>query len=209
VPTTVLLLRHGQSTWNASRRWQGQADPPLSEIGQEQAQLAATKLGQFDAVIASDLERARHTAEIIAANLGIGPIEIDPRLRENDAGEWTGMTHEEIAVDYPGWVDAGRRPPGFEPFDDIVTRGLESLLLIGRQYPDSSILGVSHGGILRCLRGALGSSQDEGFPNLAGQWFTVFERDVQLSGGIIKLIENGELGASSQALKDRADRDRV
>jgi broad specificity phosphatase PhoE len=203
VATQVLLLRHGQSTWNAARRWQGQADPPLSEIGEEQARFAATKLGTFDAIVASDLVRASHTAEIIANNLGVGPVLFDSRLRENDAGEWTGKTHDEISVAWPGWVEEGRRPPAFEPFDQIVTRGLAVLLEIGREFQSGSILGVSHGGLIRCLRKALGAPEEDGFPNLAGQWFSVTERDVLTQGGIVRLIEDGELGPQAAGDRDR------
>jgi broad specificity phosphatase PhoE len=201
--TSVLLVRHGQSTWNAARRWQGQADPPLSEAGQQQAAHAATKLGVFDVVVASDLERARHTAEIIAGALGIGPVLLDDRLRENDAGEWTGKTHDEIETEWPGWVAAGRRPPGFESGEQIVTRMLAILLALGREYPGATIFGVSHGGVLRQVRQALGGDPEPGFPNLAGQWFSVEQRDVQLNGGIVRLIEDGEMEALSDIDRDR------
>src|SRR3954464_6700209 len=88
----VLLVRHGQSEWNAVGRWQGQADPPLSDLGRAQARAAARSLGSLDAVYASDLQRATETALIIAEQIGIGPVILDPDLRERDAGQWSGLT---------------------------------------------------------------------------------------------------------------------
>ena len=70
----LLLARHGQSEWNAVGRWQGQEDPPLSELGRAQARGAATHAGSFDALFASDLERAHHTATIIGEGIGVGPV---------------------------------------------------------------------------------------------------------------------------------------
>ena len=189
MPTNVLLVRHGQSTWNAAHRWQGQADPPLSEDGQDQARRAAERLGAFDAVVASDLDRARHTAEIIAACLGIGPVQIDPRLRENDAGEWTGLTHEEIHERWPGWIETSRRPPGFEPREHLVTRGFAALLALGRQYPDGEVLAVSHGGLIRAVRDALGYPVQH-FANLWAAWFTVDERDIRANRDVVMLIDD-------------------
>ena len=107
-PTRVLLVRHGQSEWNAEGRWQGQADPPLTDLGRLQAREAAGALGTVDAVWASDLQRAVETATVIADQLGVGPVVVDPDLRERDAGEFSGLTRPEIAARFPGYLDDGR-----------------------------------------------------------------------------------------------------
>jgi broad specificity phosphatase PhoE len=107
--TRVLLIRHGQSEWNADGRWQGQADPPLTDLGRAQAHHAARSLGAVDAVVSSDLQRAAETAGIIAGALGVGPLVVDPDLRERDAGEWSGLTRVEIERDWPGYL--GPPPP--------------------------------------------------------------------------------------------------
>ena len=73
------MLRHGQSEWNAQGRWQGQADIELTDVGVDQARAAAQKLGMFDAIVSSDLLRARTTATIIANSLGVGLMEPDVR----------------------------------------------------------------------------------------------------------------------------------
>jgi probable phosphoglycerate mutase len=200
VPTRVLLLRHGQSTWNAARRWQGQADPPLTEFGEEQAYLASLKLGLFDLVVASDLERARGTAEIIAAQLGIGPVQLDERLRENHAGEWEGLTKEEVEAAWPGFLAEHRRPPGFEPAQEVEVRALGALIEIGRQVPDGEVLAVSHGGVIRVLRRLLADT-DTVIPNLGGSWFTVhLEPTVRIDAGeVVTLIEDLDGPGPAQA----------
>jgi broad specificity phosphatase PhoE len=171
--TRFLLLRHGQSTWNAEKRWQGQADPPLTELGEEQAWQAAQQLGMFDVLVASDLTRARDTATIIGNHLGVGPVVLDERLRENFAGEWQGLTRDEIDAGWPGWVDAGRMAPSFETIESSTTRSLASLLEHARANPGADVLVVTHGGIIRMLRRLLELSENVDLPNLAGMWFQV------------------------------------
>ncbi len=117
----ILLVRHGQSEWNADGRWQGQADPPLSELGEEQAVAAARALGMVDAIYASDLVRAHHTAELVAAQIG-SDVVVAPNLRERSAGEWEGRTRAEINERWPGYLESGRRPAGYEPDDSVLER---------------------------------------------------------------------------------------
>src|SRR5688572_29468638 len=98
---SLLLVRHGQSTWNAARRWQGWADPPLSELGEEQAREAVPRLRPLGlvAVFSSDLVRARQTAAILADGLGLPfdeAVGVEPGLRERSVGEWSGLVTEEI-----------------------------------------------------------------------------------------------------------------
>src|SRR5580765_6857553 len=96
---TLVLVRHAESTWNAEGRWQGHADPPLSDAGRAQAEALAEDLAgeRFDAVYTSDLARAAQTAEIIARRFGL-PAVSDPALREVDVGSWSGLTREEVAA---------------------------------------------------------------------------------------------------------------
>src|SRR4030095_11495773 len=89
--TRALLTRHGQSEWTALGRWQGQTDPPLTDLGRRQAHEAARSLGVVDGIWASDLQRAAETAAIIGDDMGVGPVVVDADLRERDAGEGTGL----------------------------------------------------------------------------------------------------------------------
>lgn len=157
----VLLVRHGQSEWNASRRWQGQADPPLTSLGRLQARAAAETVGTPDAIVASDLRRAAETAAILSGNLGVGPVLADARWRERDVGEWTGLTRGEIEARWPGWLDGHQRPDGFEHDDQVVERALPALLDLGTATTGSSVVVVTHGGVIRSLERHLG---------VAGSW---------------------------------------
>lgn len=169
--TRLLVLRHGQSEWNASRRWQGQADIALDETGVRQARAAGDVLGTFDAIWASDLQRASMTAEIIAESTGVGPVQIDSRLRETHVGPWEGLTHQQVESGWPGFLAAHRRPAGFEPYDDAAARMRAALVAIAGDQPGGEVLIVSHGGVIRALRRFLGGVDDH-LANLAGCWFS-------------------------------------
>ena len=187
-PTRVLLVRHGQSAWNAEGRWQGHADPPLSPLGVQQAIAAAGSIGTVDAVVASDLQRASTTATLIAERLGVGPVRCEPRLRERDAGEWTGLTRADIDARWPGYLADGRRPSGFELDDAILGRILEALAVLHQEHPGGRVLAVAHGGVIRALERQFGI--DDGLvPNLGGRvvdvhehWLTPGERLVLVGG---------------------------
>lgn len=179
--THVLALRHGQSEWNALGRWQGQADTSLTPKGEDQARLAAEALAAeahaFDAIWASDLQRARRTAEIAAGVLGVGDVHLDARLRETHAGEWQGLTRDEIESAWPGYLAADRRPPSFEDYDDAGRRMLDALVDIASTRPHGGhVLVISHTGVIRAAR-RLHDAPDFLLPNLGGGWFTVHPHD--------------------------------
>jgi broad specificity phosphatase PhoE len=164
----VLLLRHAESTWNAQRRWQGQADPPLSGVGEQETRRAAASLGPVATVWTSHLVRARRTAELLT------PPDVavvsDRRLRERHVGRWAGLTAPEIERRYPGWLADGRRPDGWEP-DATVTRRARAALdeLVAGLAPGATALVVTHGGLIRAVATSLGTSS---WPirNLGGVW---------------------------------------
>lgn len=196
-PGRLLVLRHGQSEWNAARRWQGQADIDLTETGRAQARTAAERLANgfaagFSAVISSDLTRARDTATIIASVTGLELLAADPRLRETHVGEWQGLTHDEIERDWPGYLDTHRRPPGFESEDSILERVTASFADLSARFADGNILVVSHAGIVRVLRRRLGAP-DERIANLGGSWFTVWPDRIQ-AGDLVDMTEHDEVG---------------
>lgn len=165
--TRILLIRHGESTWNADGRWQGRADPPLSELGRRQAEVAATTVATMGIVRlwASPLQRAHQTAAIVATTIGV-PLHVDVRLQERDAGAWQGKTRTEIESGWPGFLAAGRRPDGFEPDDRLHDRALAVLHEIAATAPEPVVV-VSHGGLIRVVERALGS-EPHSVPNLGG-----------------------------------------
>lgn len=166
----VLVARHGQSEWNAKGRWQGQADPPLSDLGRAQAAGAATQLGAFDAIIASDLDRALTTAMIIAENLGIGPVLVEPAFRERHAGEYQGLTREEIDERWPGNIEAGIWPPGWEPDTSVHARVSDGLERVKLEIGAGDVLIISHGGVIYSLEGHHGAHHER-ITNLGARWF--------------------------------------
>ena len=166
----LLLVRHGQSTWNAEQRWQGQADPPLSTLGERQARAAAAAAQHLGIarIFASDLIRARRTAELLAPP-GVD-VTLDPALRERHAGDWTGLTRAEIDERYPGWIDQQRSPPGFEGDEPLLERVLpvvETLLAVADQA--GATLALTHGGVIRTIERHFGAPSAP-VPNLGGRW---------------------------------------
>ncbi len=186
---SLLLLRHGQSTWNDEGRWQGQADPPLSPLGEEQAAEAASRLAGagFRAVASSDLVRARRTAELIAGLLRLGPVIVEPRIKEYDVGRWCGLTKAEIEEGWPGMIEAWRdgrlvATPGGEPrtaFGERVVAGLRRLASV--EPGPRPVLVVTHSGVVRALERLL-EAEHVAIGNLSGRWCVV-EDDGGLSLG--------------------------
>jgi broad specificity phosphatase PhoE len=169
----VVLVRHGQSEWNAVRRWQGTADPPLTDHGRLQAREQAELLAGRDWVgpWSSPLRRAAETASILAAALDIGPVRVDDRLREAHAGEWEGLTPIEIEARWPGHLAANRRPPSFEPDHEVRQRAWDAVVEIAAEAaaaaPGRTALVVAHSGLMRRLSELHGYG-DVGVPNLGG-----------------------------------------
>ena len=167
----LLIVRHGQSEWNALGRWQGQADPPLTEVGENQAKKATNKLGLFDSIVASPLQRAKNTASIISEITGVGPVTTEVDLMERDAGPWQGLTRIEIEKGWPGFLDSGQRPDGYESNRDLLLRIFAVLRKISESSRISdSILIVSHAGIVHALEN-LHTQPSKKVPNLGGRWF--------------------------------------
>jgi broad specificity phosphatase PhoE len=188
--TRMLLVRHGQSEWNAVGRWQGQADPPLSGLGRAQARQAAGRIGTVDLIVSSDLERAMTTAAIIGDTLGVGPVIIEPRLRERSAGEWSGLTRAQIDEQWPGYLEENRRPPAFEPDDELALRVTAALVDIHATYGDAEILVVTHGGVVYVLEDDAGLVHAR-LPNLNGRWLTYDDNGISL-GDRIELVTDAE-----------------
>jgi len=191
----ILLLRHGQSEWNAVQRWQGVADTALTDLGRSQAHFVGSVLAAralaFTGAWASTLARAAETATILADALGLGPISRDARLREADVGEWEGLTSAEIERSWPGYLDARRRPPRFEPFDAVVDRVVPAIHDIAATAGGSALV-VAHSGVIRTLVHHLGHT-DTRVPNLGGVWLAVGPDQIELTG---QFDPSGEAGYS-------------
>jgi len=191
--TKLLLVRHGQSEWNAMGRWQGKANPPLTDLGKEQALLAAKKLPDFSILASSDLVRARETAEIFAKahDKDSNDILIEPQVQERDAGEFSGLTRDEIDKKFPGYLAQNRWPSGWEPDDVLIKRLREGLgRIIASSTESDSIVVVTHGGCIYALESLLGEEYRR-ISNLGGRWFELIDDEFYL-GERIQLLDPDE-----------------
>ena len=158
-PTETLIIRHGQTDWNVSKRLQGHSDIPLNEKGREQAAALAETLRdeKLDAIFSSDLKRALETARAIA-RLHHLPVQPDPAFRERSYGAFEGLSREEIKTRYPeshaAWYAADPDhvfPPGERPAESMRTfhnRVIDALYRIARPYAGKKIVLIAHFGIL-------------------------------------------------------------
>ena len=187
--TELLLLRHGQTTWNAERRWQGWADAPLSALGEQQARDAAAHLvdAGLTRVCASDLSRARLTASIVATELGLGDVFVDAGLRERDVGVFSGRLTSDLVLEFPECFDpsTGRAIsiPEAEAPEALVERAVSALVGLAARFPSDRLLVVSHGGLIGAVERHLGLFRDASVPNLGGRWMSVAGEGGLLVGG--------------------------
>ena len=149
--TTLLVVRHGRTEWNAADRVQGQSDPPLDAEGQGQTLTLAARLYDVpvDGLVSSDLRRAADTAAALGR-----PVETDPRLRERHFGEWQGLRLTEIAerwpVEFARWR-AGDPSPGcgIEHMEELSKRVAAALRDVADRFAGGTAVVVTHGGAAR------------------------------------------------------------
>ena len=175
----LLLVRHGETEWNAIGRLQGHSDIPLNDTGRAQAKGIAVRLAShgITRVWTSDLCRARETGTIIAAHLGLGEPDVEADLRERRFGIFEGLTRDEIAARYPvewrAWQERTAEPEGGEPRESSIARLAAALERLHAQTADTALV-ISHGGIMRLWMSELAGHLLPGIPN--GAAFIV-ERD--------------------------------
>ena len=188
----LVMLRHGQTEWNAGSRMQGQLDTDLTDLGREQAAAAAEVLAKRQplVIVSSDLRRALETATALGERAGL-PVAIDTRLRETHLGDWQGLTHLEVDALAPGarlaWRDDARwAPHGGESRVDVAARSTPLVTELiaahdewGVDEPDRPVVLVAHGGLIAALTGALLGIPVDNWPVLGGMGNASW---VQLSG---------------------------
>lgn len=147
--TRFFLVRHGETDWNKVRRIQGVSDIPLNDTGRDQAHAVAEILAahSFDVIVSSPLSRARDTASIIAKRLGMPGPEIVDGLIERNYGDAEGSNGQDLDHLYP----PGTEIPGREPREAVTARALQALRELADQHPDSDVIAVAHGGVIRSV----------------------------------------------------------
>jgi probable phosphoglycerate mutase len=209
--TTILLIRHGETAWNAERRLQGHLDIPLNPEGERQARLLAAALAAapLDILFSSDLMRARQTAQAIADLRGM-PLHIEPGLRERCYGGFEGLLYSDIEERFPqafaAWqardVDAAL-PPGAnrgETFRTFFARATGAILALGAVHPGKTLALVAHGGVLECAYRLA-----RGLPLETPRNFKVFNASINrfvLEDGKLALQSWGEVGHLQPAVLD-------
>jgi glucosyl-3-phosphoglycerate phosphatase len=188
----LVMLRHGQTEYNAGSRMQGQLDTELTDLGREQAVAVAEVLAKRQplVIVSSDLRRALDTAVSLGERAGM-PVLVDPRLRETHLGEWQGLSHLEVDAMAPGarlaWRNNSRwAPPGGESRVDVAARSVPLISQLiteqpewGRDDPDRPVVLVAHGGLIAALTAALLGLPVDNWPILGGMGNASW---VQLSG---------------------------
>jgi len=190
----LVLVRHGESTWNAEHRLQGQLDPPLSERGRAQARAAAAVVAGFglpsERTLSSDLARARETARL----LGLDPARLDPAWREIDVGCWAGRVAAEVDAEAGGltnWRGGPRTAPDGEPWPDFAGRvagAIGALAAAGGSW-----LVVSHGGCVRAAAAHLTGADARALGAPGNGSVTVFELGARPRLLAYGIVPDGEL----------------
>lgn len=196
---TLYLVRHGRTAWNREGRYQGQRDIPLDATGHEQARHVARALAgiSLEAIYASDLARARQTAEPLAHERGLD-INCLPGLREMDFGDWEGLTRDEVHERYPDVVRAwlidrrAARVPRGEDREEFGERVLAAFAAIAGRHPRGRVAVFAHGGSLRVyLCWVLG-------------WESSRLWEIEQDSAAISVVEWGEGGPALLSLNDTA-----
>ena len=216
--TEILLIRHGETAWNAGKRLQGHWDIALNAQGQMQADALghALRAEPLAAIISSDLQRAQQTAQALAARqtqAGAQKVVSDAGLRERCYGAFEGLYYSDISQRYPAAFAAWQErdidaifPPGEragESFRNFYARSVTAILHWARQYPGQKIALVAHGGVLECAyRAALG------LPLSTPRDFPVLNASInrlRLDGDVLQLISWGEVAHLDHMALDEVD----
>lgn len=170
----LILMRHGETTWNRAQRLQGHRDIPLSDVGRAQAVDAAPSLVALrpEVIVASDLCRAQQTAEAVATLTNL-PVGVDRRLRETSMGKWEGLTRDEAIAEWPkewnAWrtTSAHASPPGGESRWQVAARAAAVVYELDAGTASRALL-VTHGGTIVGLTGRLLVLPEDSWGTLVG-----------------------------------------
>ncbi|MGH2995387.1 MAG: histidine phosphatase family protein [Gaiellaceae bacterium] len=203
--SVLLLARHGETDWTREKRWQGHADPPLNDRGREQALALAENLAgvRLDAICSSDLRRASETAAIVASERGLD-VRLDPELRENDFGDWTGLTRDEVERRFPEGAllrKSGRKGwSGGESSEEMAGRIVRAVEAIAASHPEEQVLVVTHNGPIRAVHAHVFGVAYAQYRQTAKSIKKGSVSAVRLDNGVWECIASGLPGLSADAL---------
>ena len=157
VPTTVYLVRHGETPLTPFRKFSGDGplNPALTEKGLKEANLVAEEISKLrpDVLISSPLQRTRQTADIVSKATGL-PVLVDPIWIECSFGVWDGMSIDEVRdaypVEYAKWLSTtSYAPPEGESYESTMARAVQGLLSLVDEYPGKKVCVITHNGIIK------------------------------------------------------------
>ena len=169
VPTFIYMVRHGETILTPERKFSGigELNPPLTDVGREQAKKVAAEIAKLnpEILIVSPLQRTKETAEEISKATGLQPI-FDEVWYECSFGEWDGLSIQEVkekwSEEYLGWISSSSfTPPGGESYDDLAARIEPAFDALGEKYPGKKVVVVTHNGVIK----QMASIVLEGNPN--------------------------------------------
>ena len=158
----LILVRHGQTEWNASGRYQGQSNVSLSDLGRRQAELLAERfpVKSLDVIYTSDLVRARETAECVGEKLGV-PVHPEKAFRELSFGDWEGLTYQEISSRWPKEANQlftapdKLQIPNGETFQALQKRAMDRIVVLYKMHVNQTVGIFAHGAINKTILAGL------------------------------------------------------
>jgi broad specificity phosphatase PhoE len=151
--TSLYLVRHGETDWNAQRRIQGSTDIPLNEMGRGQAETTGRLLARrdWDGIYSSPLSRAFETATIISGELGLGRPDTIDAIAERNYGDAEGLNWEQVEERFAGDTPV----PGRETHREVAARVIPALIELATSRPGGALIVVTHGGVIRSVLNAV------------------------------------------------------
>jgi probable phosphoglycerate mutase len=151
--TSLYLVRHGETDWNAQRRIQGSTDIPLNEMGRGQAETTGRLLARrdWDGIYSSPLSRALETATIISGEVGLGRPDTIDAIAERNYGDAEGLNWEQVEERFPGDTPV----PGRESHPEVAARVIPALIELATSRPSAALIVVTHGGVIRSVLNAV------------------------------------------------------
>jgi probable phosphoglycerate mutase len=176
--TSLYLVRHGETDWNAQRRIQGNTDIPLNDVGRAQARTTGTLLARrsWDGVFSSPLSRAYETASIIADELGMPAPQQIAAIVERNYGEAEGLNWDQVEAGFPGDTPV----PGRETHQEVADRVIPALISLATQHPGQQLVVVSHGGVIRSVLNSVSDDRHGSITNGSIHSFELVDGSLEL-----------------------------